>query len=426
MKSVRGMYDILPDTIHHWQYLYNAAFKILDRANYDEIRTPIVEVQSLFNRTIGENTDIVSKEMYNFSDRKGRMLTLRPEGTAGIARAIVEHKLYEKYGNQKLWYLGPMFRYERPQQGRQRQFHQLGLEHYGSKHAATDAEVISLAHKLLTDIGCNHLTLEVNSLGTREEKFIYINQLKDYLMRYKDDFDTRIQHLIKTNPIRILDSKDGNINTILQGIPKLELSLGRQSMQHFTEVQEYLVDLQVPFQINNKLVRGLDYYNNTVFEIKSRSLGSQDAICGGGRYDNLTQEIGGNQIPAIGWGMGLERLLIIFQEKQHCTKENIDLYITAQTKNEIRYTLKLLSTIQDNKLKYELDVSHLSLAKKLQKANKKGARICIIIGQEEVNQNTVTLKWLSTKTQTTYTLDSFFTLLPSINSKHTNIYKNVT
>lgn len=280
MEPVRGTKDILPNQIQLWQHIYQQALETLTIYNYSEIRTPIIENTSLFIRTIGKNTDIVNKEMYSFLDQGKRSLTLRPEGTASIARAFLSNKLYHNGSISRLWYLGPMFRYERPQNGRQRQFHQLGIECIGSSHPMADVEVITIANKLLTTLIHKRHQLEINSIGNQEERKLYKHDLINYLSSYKEDLDTDSQKRLYINPLRILDSKVSKTQEILQNAPRLKKYLGYESQKHFELVCEYLKAANIRFSIDDKLVRGLDYYNNTAFEIKTQELGSQSTICG--------------------------------------------------------------------------------------------------------------------------------------------------
>nr|YP_009314209.1 Histidine-tRNA ligase [Izziella formosana]SCW22463.1 Histidine-tRNA ligase [Izziella formosana] len=420
MQSIRGMHDILPEESKYWQHIYTEAFKVLDTANYQEIRTPILELQSLFERSIGQDTDIINKEMYTFLDRSNRALTLRPEGTAGIARAIIQHKLCDNQSIQKLWYLGPMFRYERPQRGRQRQFHQLGLECYGTNHPLIDAEVIALAQKILQNLKSQSIKVNINSLGSTKERKIYENQLQDYLSKYVNDLDNESAHKIATNPFRLLDSKSPKIHEILQFAPKITDSLQKESKNRFDQVQEYLHEIGIEFKINHHLVRGLDYYNDTVFEIKTDLLGTQDTICGGGRYDNLTKQIGGKQIDAVGWGIGVERLLLLIKNSLLLPEKPICVYIAIPDIQNIHYGLSITQSLQKYHLKYELDISGCSIKKHLQKASKQHAMICLILGQEEIRQNNISVRWMQRNKQVTYSKESFNTILPEIQAEYYN------
>lgn len=414
MQSIRGMHDILPEEIKYWQYIYSTAHKILGLANYNEIRTPIIEETSLFLRTIGETTDIINKEMYSFNDQGNRSITLRPEGTASIARAVLQHKLYKIQAIQKLWYLGPMFRYERPQQGRQRQFHQLGIECYGSNNPILDAEIIYLATQVLTSLQCTDYFLEINSIGHAEDRIRYRDSLKNYLTKYEDSLDNESKKYLATNPLRILDMKECHIQEILHEAPKLTEFINHESHKHFTEVKAYLNSLNIKYNINTNLVRGLDYYNNTVFEIKTKQLGTQNTICGGGRYNNLTTQLGGELIPAAGWGIGIERLLLMIKNKIDINEDTLYIYLIMKTHEGIKYGLSLIPLFYDYQLTYEIDLSSSSLQKQIQKASKKKAKICIIIGENEVMNNHITVKWLDTYKQQTYLLPDFKQILQSL------------
>lgn len=426
MQSIRGMYDILPEDIKYWQHIYHTALQVLGRASYHEIRTPIIEETSLFLRSIGEDTDIVNKEMYNFIDKSNRKLTLRPEGTASVARAIVQHGLCSEQHLQKLWYLGPMFRYERPQHGRQRQFHQLGLECYGSDSPILDAEIIYLANNLLETLGCNNYRIEINSIGSSENREKYQIALKNYLKKYEKDLDKRSKIQIITNPIKLLDSKNMDILQILEEAPNIQDFLDRRGIEHFEKVQASLESLDINFTINNKLVRGLDYYNNTVFEIKTNLLGTQDTICGGGRYDELTQQLGANKIHAIGWGIGVERLLLLIKDKIVIENQRLSIYLAMQGDNAIQYGLTLIPFFHSYNLTYEMDISDIGFQKQIKKANQKGALICVIIGENERKNQQITVKWLQEYKQAVYSRQDFLDTIKNIerNSFTSEIIQN--
>ena len=311
MQTLRGVKDILPGEIEKWQKIYDIAYNILSKANYLEIRTPILENTELFKRSIGTFTDIVNKEMYSFEDQGQRDITLRPEGTASIARAFISNKMYINNNIHRLWYLGPMFRYERPQKGRQRQFHQLGIECIGSNSPIADIEVIRLALKFLNQLSIKECNLEINSIGNLEERNEYKEKLVSYLTKYQDDLDIDSKKRLINNPIRILDSKSKKTQEILLEAPKLKNFLKIDSLNHFNYICENLKYLNIPYEINDTLVRGLDYYNYTAFEININELGSQNTVCGGGRYDKLIEQIGGPSTPSVGWAIGIERLIII-------------------------------------------------------------------------------------------------------------------
>jgi len=408
MQSLRGTRDILPEEIKLWQNIYNTAYNILTLSNYYEIRTPIIEKTDLFLRSIGNGTDIINKEMYNFQDQGKRQITLRPEGTASIARAYVNNKLYINKNINRLWYLGPMFRYERPQKGRQRQFHQLGIECIGTEDPIADIEVIRLAIKILQNYGLHQYQLEVNAIGNFNERKKYIYTLVKYLNKYKEDLDEDSQERLKTNPLRILDSKNSRVRDILNQAPKLKSHLGYKSLKHFYKVCEHLSHLYIPYKINELLVRGLDYYNYTAFEITYNQLGSQNTICGGGRYDTLIEQIGGPKTPAVGWAIGIERLLILL-DKQH-KKHKLHIYIAIQGDINKKYLWALINIIEKCEINYELDLTKKSLSKQIKQANSLNAKVCFIIAESEIKNEYITLKWLDTGKQEKiiiYTLEKY-------------------
>nr|YP_009313598.1 Histidine-tRNA ligase [Galaxaura rugosa]SCW21852.1 Histidine-tRNA ligase [Galaxaura rugosa] len=426
MQSLRGMQDILPEDIKYWQHIYNVALKTLNIANYEEIRTPLLEETKLFQRTIGEGSDILNKEMYSFNDQSNRKISLRPEGTAGVARAVIQHNMFISNTIQKLWYFAPMFRYERPQYGRQRQFHQLGLECYGSNNPVIDAEIIYLAINILTQLSCNNYKIEINSIGTQENRLKYQEKLVEYLNKYYKDLDEDSKYKINTNPIKILDSKNANIQKILQGAPSLTTYLNVESIKRFELVQEHLKSLEINFILNHQLVRGLDYYNDTVFEITTEELGSQSTICGGGRYDNLTHEIGGKRIPSAGWGIGIERLLLLIKNNITVNTPNICAYIAIQDEKSLAYSLQLIPILHKYQLKYELDINYSTLKKQLQRANRKNAMICIIIGNNETNKKLITIKWLKEFKQDSFELKHIDDILKNISKEYNLLNKIVT
>nr|QCI09004.1 Histidine-tRNA ligase [Inkyuleea mariana] len=403
MQSIRGTKDILPNEIIFWQYIYNQANEILSLYNYNEIRTPIIESTDLFQRSIGNGTDVINKEMYNFIDQGNRKITLRPEGTASIARSFITNQLYLDNRVQRLWYLGPMFRYERPQNGRQRQFHQLGIECIGSINPIADTEVIKLAYQILNtlNLNFNDYIIEINSIGNLEERNYYKDKLIEYLMPYFIDLDHDSKQRLKTNPIRILDSKNTKTQEILEKAPQLKSYLNSSSIEHFNQVCENLNHLNIKYTINDKLVRGLDYYNYTAFEIKTKKLGSQNTICGGGRYDALIKQLGGPDTPSVGWAIGLERLLLILKDKLHIKQYNTKIYLAPQGIAAQQKIWDIISILEKEKIKFELDLSNHAFQKQLKKANKSGASLCILIGDHEIINKSITLKWLDKGIQKT-------------------------
>nr|QCI06074.1 Histidine-tRNA ligase [Delesseria sanguinea] len=407
MQLLRGIKDILPDEIQFWQHIYNAANEILTLSNYNEIRTPILEQTDLFKRSIGDNTDIINKEMYTFIDQGKRSITLRPEGTASIARAFISNKLYTNKKMHRLWYMGPMFRYERPQKGRQRQFHQLGIECIGSINYMADVEVIRLAIKVLEICQLSTYKLEINSIGNLEERQIYKQKLINYLVKYKNDLDDDSKKRLELNPLRILDSKNIKIQEILDGAPKLTSYLKSESLNHFNSICEHLTYLNIPYAINKKLVRGLDYYNYTAFEIKTNNLGSQDTICGGGRYDKLIEYLGGPRTPAVGWAIGIERLLIIAEKIININKNISEVYIIIQGIRAEQKVWDIIRILEEYKISFNLDFNQNNLKKQIKKASQSSAKICCILGENEIDNNYITIKWLKKSKQQKINLDKF-------------------
>lgn len=312
LKAIKGTNDILPEEILLWDHLTKIVKNEMILFNYKEIRTPIFELTSLFSRGIGESTDIVSKEMYSFTDRSENNLTLKPEMTASVVRAFIEHSLGKLSGLNKLFYISPMFRQERPQAGRLRQFHQFGIEAIGSHNPALDAEVIQIAFLILSKLGLNEITVKINSLGLPEERLKFTNALHEFISDKKNDLSEDSKRRLETNVLRILDSKDHSDQNIIKDAPSILNFLGNESLEHFETVKKLLSSSNIPFKIEPRLVRGLDYYTHTTFEIISSKVGSQSALCGGGRYNLLVEQLGGISTPAVGFAAGIERILLAF------------------------------------------------------------------------------------------------------------------
>jgi len=400
IQALRGTRDILPGEIEYWQQVEEVARDILKKANYQEIRTPIFEQTELFKRGIGEATDVVGKEMYTFDSRsKDYSITLRPEGTAGVVRAFIQNSLYAQGGVQRLWYTGGMFRYERPQAGRQRQFHQLGVEVLGSNDPRADVEVIAIATVILQTLGLKNLHLDINSVGNIEDRQHYRQALVDYFTPHKDQLDADSQARLSRNPLRILDSKDKRTQTIAQDAPSILNYLGDYSKQHFERVQQLLTDLDISYQVNPRLVRGLDYYTHTAFEIQSDDLGAQATVCGGGRYDGLVSQLGGAETPAVGWAIGLERLIILLQQLQTSPPPVIDFYVVSRGDEAEAQALKLAQKLRQSGFSVELDLSGSGFKKQFSRADRSGAIACLIIGDEEAASQSVKLKWMASKEQ---------------------------
>jgi histidyl-tRNA synthetase len=401
IQAIRGTRDILPEEIGYWQQVEAVAREIFRRAAYREIRIPIFEQTELYERGIGEATDVVGKEMYTFKDRGDRSLTLRPEATAGIVRAFIEHGLHAQGGVQRFWFVGPMFRYERPQAGRQRQFHQLDVEILGSADPRADVEVIAIATDLLQTLGLKTLNLDINSVGTPSDRSQYRNALVAYFTPYQADLDPDSQDRLSRNPLRILDSKDERTQAIVQDAPSILDHLSSESQQRFEQVQQLLSDLSIPYTINPRLVRGLDYYTHTAFEIQSSDLGAQATVCGGGRYDGLVAELGGADTPAIGWGLGMERLVLLLQQLYPPTPSQLDFYIVSRSRDNRAeaQALQVAQSLRRSGFSVELDLSSSAFGKQFKRADRSGALACLILGDDEAANQTVQLKWLGSGEQ---------------------------
>ena len=395
------MVDLLPAQTRRWQAVETVARAHFRRSGMEEIRTPLLEVTELFARGIGEGTDVVGKEMYSFQDRGDRSCTLRPEGTASVVRAVVQHGLLNQ-GVQKLWYGGPMFRYERPQAGRQRQFHQIGVEWLGVSSARSDAEVIALAWDLLELLGVSGLELQINSLGTLDDRQAYRSELVAWLQDRADQLDPDSQQRLATNPLRILDSKNSQTQRLLADAPTLLESLCEESAQRFQAVRGYLQALEIPFRVNTRLVRGLDYYSHTAFEITSDQLGAQATVCGGGRYDGLVQLLGGGPTPAIGWALGMERLMLVLEAAASSDPDGAaatltatsapDLYLVNRGEQAEAAALVLASQLRAAGISVELDGSSAAFGKQFKRADRSGAQWAAVIGDEEVEAGQIRLK----------------------------------
>ncbi|MBD3640531.1 MAG: histidine--tRNA ligase [Marinobacter sp.] len=397
IQAIRGMNDILPEQTPVWQFVEATVRKVLRQYGYQEIRMPIVEQTDLFKRSIGEVTDIVEKEMYTFEDRNGDSLTLRPEGTAGCVRAAEEHGLLFNQ-TRRLWYTGPMFRHERPQKGRYRQFHQIGVECFGMSGPDIDAELLILTARLWQALGLSgHTRLEINSIGTSESRKIYRSALVDYLSQYKSDLDADSQRRLETNPLRILDSKDAGTRKILENAPRLDDYLDEESRGHFEHLRELLDAAGIEYTVNPALVRGLDYYGKTVFEWITDSLGAQGTVCAGGRYDGLVEQLGGKPTFAVGFAMGIERLILLLETLELIpdhVNSNADVYVTAMGEASVAPALALAEQLR-NELPDCVVVTHCgggSFKSQMKKADKSGARYAVILGENEVAGGTAGLK----------------------------------
>ena len=404
IQSIRGMNDLLPNESATWQQIEKIVKGVLNSYGYNEIRTPIVEDTALFKRAVGEVTDIVEKEMYTFNDRNDESITLRPEITAGCVRAGIEHGLFYNQ-EQRLWYLGPAFRYEKPQKGRYRQFHQFGVEVFGLEGPNIDAELILLTARFWKALGIEeHTTLELNSIGSVEARANYRNALVSFLEQHKDKLDEDCLRRMYTNPLRVLDSKNPVIQELLNQAPKLFDYLDEESKLHFDGLCQLLDSAGIKYNINQRLVRGLDYYNRTVFEWVTSSLGAQGTVCGGGRYDGLVSQLGGQPTPAVGFAMGVERLVLLVQAVNPSLNRDssIDIYmISSGDEKTIAAAQKMAEVLRDGLTDKRIVTNYGSsnFKKQFAKADKLGAKIAVIIGENEITNQSVTIKNLQTGEQ---------------------------
>jgi len=398
IQAIRGMNDCLPSETNVWQMVEAVLRRVASNYGFAEIRMPIVESTALFKRSIGEVTDIVEKEMYSFDDRNGDSLTLRPEGTASCVRAGNQHGLLYNQ-EQRLWYMGPMFRHERPQKGRYRQFHQFGLEAFGIATPDIDAEVILLTSRLWRELGINEfVTLELNSLGSNEERANYRDALVEFLTTREELLDEDSKRRMHTNPLRVLDSKNPQVQAALVGAPKLSDYFGEESQQHFDSLCARLDAAGVKYVLNDRLVRGLDYYNRTVFEWITTSLGAQGTVCAGGRYDGLVEQLGGKATPAFGFALGIERLVLMLTELDKVTnvRAQVDAYVVILGDDAQITANKLAEQWRDQtpNIRLQCHCGGGNMKKQLKRADKSGAQIALILGDNEIAEQQVMVKYL--------------------------------
>lgn len=418
LQAIRGMNDILPEQTPLWRYLEDRVARLLDGYGYRQIRMPIVEFTELFKRSIGEVTDIVEKEMYTFDDRNGDSLTLRPEGTASCVRAVQEHGLIGGGQPQKLWYIGPMFRHERPQKGRYRQFHQIGIELFNFEGPDVDAELIILTWRLWGILGLREaVQLELNSLGSSDDRARYRDALVEYLSARFEQLDEDSQRRLASNPLRILDSKNPDTQALLVDAPKLADYLSAEAQTHFDGLKARLDAAGVPYVLNPKLVRGLDYYGKTVFEWTTDKLGAQGTVCAGGRYDGLVEQLGGKPTPAVGFAMGVERLILLIETLDKVPAElarTVDVYVATFGEAAELAALGLSERLRDEvpNLRLVVNAGGGSFKSQLKKADKSGALFALILGEDELNQQVVAVKSLrSDEPQQTIAWDALSTHL---------------
>jgi histidyl-tRNA synthetase len=398
IQAIRGMNDCLPEQTPVWQMLETTLRRVVSSYGYSEIRMPIVEMTNLFQRAIGEVTDVVEKEMYTFNDRNGDSLTLRPEGTASCVRACIEHGLVYNQ-ERRLWYVGPMFRHERPQKGRYRQFHQFGVEVFGLNGPDIDAELIMLTARLWRELGIDQFTtLQLNTLGSSAERAAYRDALVVFLEQHKESLDEESKRRMYSNPLRVLDSKSPQVQEILQNAPTLSDYFGEETQAHFSGLKALLDAAGVAYQVNERLVRGLDYYNYTVFEWVTESLGAQGTICGGGRYDGLVEQLGGQATPAVGFAMGLERLTLMLEslEKINNLPATVDVYICMAGEGALTTGLLLAEKLRSERPELRI-MTHCgggNFKKQMRRADKVAAKLALILGDTEVAEQKVTVKFL--------------------------------
>lgn len=403
IQAIRGMNDILPSTAAVWRFIENTFINCLSRYGYEEIRFPIIESTQLFKRTIGEGTDIVEKEMYTFTDLNGESITIRPEGTAGCVRACLENGLLHNQ-QPKLWYMGPMFRHEKPQKGRYRQFHQFGVEVFGIPGVAIELELMSICYRLWTELGfVNSVQLHINTLGELDERQAYKKVLVDYLRAHFNELDEDSKRRLDKNPMRILDSKNPEMKQLINNAPKLYDSLGEASQNHFKAICQGLEAANIPYIVNPTLVRGLDYYGQTVFEWVTDQLGSQASICGGGRYDILVEQLGGNPTHAVGFALGLERLQLLMDTLNvyENNKTSQSIFIIATNAAGMLKGHQLAESIRTEFPAFEVILNTVggSFKSQFKKADKSGARVALILGDDEINNQQVSIKDLRKETE---------------------------
>ncbi|MDC7954778.1 histidine--tRNA ligase [Fusobacterium simiae] len=397
IKAVRGTKDIIGEEAVKYIYISNVAQKMFENYGYNFVKTPIFEETELFKRGIGEATDVVEKEMYTFKDRGDRSITLRPENTASLVRCYLENAIYNKEDISRFYYNGSMFRYERPQAGRQREFNQIGLEVFGEKSPKVDAEVIAIGYKFLEKLGITDLEVKINSVGSKESRTIYREKLIEHFSKHLDDMCEDCRDRINRNPLRLLDCKVDKDKDFYKSAPNIIDFLFEDERKHYEDVKKYLDIFGIKYTEDPTLVRGLDYYSSTVFEIVTNKLGSQGTVLGGGRYDNLLKELGDKDIPAVGFATGVERIMMLLGENY--PKNNPDVYIAWLGDNTSETALKIAESLRDNDIKVYIDYSEKGMKSHMKKADKLSVRYCIILGEDELNKGIVLLKDFSTREQ---------------------------
>ncbi len=416
IQKQKGTYDVYDEMGRKILYIEDLLKVLMEKYNYEYLRTPLFEASELFHRGVGETSDIVSKETYDFIDRGNRNITLRPEGTAGIVRSFIENKMYARNDLPvKTWYYGPMYRYERPQSGRYREFYQFGVEAFGSNDPALDAEIISIPVNFYKLLGLKGIKVNINSLGDTESRLKYKEALIKYLKPHISDLCEDCQNRFLKNPLRILDCKVDKDSEILKNVPNILDYLNEESKTHFESVQKYLKQLDIEYVVNPKIVRGLDYYTNTVFEVEAsvEGFGSQNVLCAGGRYNNLVETIGGPKVEGVGFALGLERLLtaLEFENINLIDKKSVDVYIIPMGNNEKEISMKLLNNIRMNGFSADIDYLSRNIKSNFKQADRLNAKYIIIIGEDELKTNTITIKNNETKTEKKLNFDDIIDYL---------------
>ncbi len=406
LQAVRGMNDILPDQVGWWQKVERVAREVLENFGYREIRTPVVEKLELFSRGIGENTDVVEKEMYAFEDRNGEWIALRPEATASIVRSYIQHKLYADPNLQKIYALGPMFRHERPQKGRYRQFHQIDAEVFGIDNPMIDAEIMHMLRLFLEEVGISGVALRINTLGCPKCRNVYRDALKRYLVSKGDEFCPDCMRRRETNPLRVFDCKVERCQAFLDGAPALIEHICDECRTHFDAVMEYLDRLGTRYVVDPRIVRGLDYYMRTTFEAVTDRLGSQSAVGGGGRYNGLVRDLGGPEIPGIGFAIGVERLILLLQQEQQESIRVPDVFLAALGEQARTAAFLLAQQMRGRGLEAEMEYEARSLKSQMRRADKSGSRYVLILGADEINRGEIQLRDMREKTQQSLPLDT--------------------
>ncbi|MGN0571173.1 MAG: histidine--tRNA ligase [Candidatus Fimenecus sp.] len=415
-NAIKGTLDLLPKESYKTQYVESAVREIAENFGFYEMRTPVFEHTELFQRSVGETTDVVQKEMYTFEDKGGRSITLRPEGTAGAARAFLENGLFNEALPQKIYYLTSCYRYEKPQAGRLREFHQFGVEAFGAGTPAQDAEIIALANEVFNFLGVKNLTLEINSIGCPTCRAAYQKALKAYFENYKSELCETCKGRLDRNPMRILDCKSPVCSEIAAGAPKILDYLCDDCRAHFDAVQQYLNTMQIDFTVNPEIVRGLDYYTRTVFEFVSNEIGAQGTVCGGGRYDGLLEELGGKPLPACGFGMGIERLLLLMeaQNTPFPERKGCDLYFASMGEKANLEAARLALDLRNEGLSAQFDTVGRGLKAQMKYADKLGALYTVVLGDDELETRKAKLKNMKDGTETEIALDDFTDTFQSI------------